>query len=68
MTGEIKTTRNIRIYLHCIFYVRSGPNQSYYPDCDWEGLPPSSTRNEKGRSSKLIKRNIVRLSEVDSED
>ena len=30
--GEIKTTGNISIYRPRVFHVRSGPNQSYYPE------------------------------------
>ena len=46
----IKTTGNIGIYCPRVFRVRSGPNQSYYTEYDWEHLSPYSTRKVKGRT------------------
>ena len=48
--GLIKTARNVGIYLPCVFHVRSGPNQSYSPEYDWERLSPYSTRKVKVRT------------------
>ena len=39
----IKTIGNIRIYHPRVFRVRSGPNQSYSPGCDWESISKPST-------------------------
>ena len=33
-----------------VLHVRYGPNQSYYPECDWGHLSPSYTRKVKGRT------------------
>ena len=41
-SGVIKTTGNITIYRPQVFRVRSGPNQSYSSEYDWEFLSPSS--------------------------
>ena len=49
-----KTTRNIRIYNPHVFHVGSGPNQSYYPECDCKRLSPSFTRKVKGRTQESI--------------
>ena len=46
----IKTTGNIGIYRPRLFRVRSGPNQSYYTEYDWEHLSPYYTRKVKGRT------------------
>ena len=44
------STGNLGIYGPCVFHVRSGPNQSYSTECDWEILSPSSTRKVEGRT------------------
>ena len=36
--GVIKTAGNIRIYCPRVFCVRSGPNQSYSMEYDWDHL------------------------------
>ena len=43
----IKTTGNIGIYCPSVFRVRSGPNQPYYTEYDWECLSTSSTEKVK---------------------
>ena len=48
----IKTAGNLGIYHPIVFCVRSGTNQSYYPECSWERLLMSSMGKVKGKTTE----------------
>ena len=56
----IKTTGNIGIFRPCVFFVRSGTNQVYSMECDWERLSPFYMQKAKGRTSNPKELNRVK--------